>query len=468
MLSHRIRIKRRGYPIVAKIIDFLSMNFSSILFFYLFSQQDFYNGIIFSILFSIVFLLIGEYTSVYSYRIKSLRPQEFARLAGTCVLSFTFMEVLRVSFNYFNDLHLTGLWDFPLFPPPLLPYAVPLLTLLIIRLILLKQFRQKKMRVAIVGMTPAGLAAENELLKEYSSEKVDLSYYDDRDESRFGYLTRAPYRGKVDDLLERARNGDLDEIYIALPMAAVERIRHFIAMLSDTTVDTFIVPDLYSYSTHTTEVRMIGNMQAVSILSSPFDDGGAIIKRAEDLIFGTIITLLISPLMLIIAIGIKLTSRGPVIFKQDRYGLSGQKITVYKFRSMRVMENADVVIQATKQDPRVTRFGSFLRRKSLDELPQFINVLQGRMSIVGPRPHAIAHNEEYRKIVDNYMIRHKVKPGITGLAQVNGYRGEVDTLDKMEKRVQYDIEYIQNWSLWLDIKIILKTMTKGFSGENAY
>ena len=213
---------------------------------------------------------------------------------------------------------------------------------------------------------------------------------------------------------------------------------------------------------------MIGNMQAVSILSSPFDDGGAIIKRAEDLILGTIITILISTLMLIIALGIKLTSRGPIIFKQDRYGLSGQKITVYKFRSMRVMENADVVIQATKQDPRVTRFGSFLRRKSLDELPQFINVLQGRMSIVGPRPHAVAHNEEFRRIVDNYMIRHKVKPGITGLAQVNGYRGEVDTLDKMEKRVQYDIDYIQNWSLWLDIKIIFKTMTKGFSGENAY
>lgn len=468
MLSHRIRIKRRGYPIVAKLIDFLSMNFSSILFFYFFSQQDFYNGIIFSVLFSIVFLLIGEYTSVYSYRIKSLHPQEFTRLAGTCVLSFGFMEVLRVSFNYFNDLHLTGLWDFPLFPPPILPYAVPLLTLLIIRLILLRQFRQKTMHVAIVGMTPAGLAAENELLKEYSSEKIDLSYYDDRDESRFGYLTHAPYRGKVEDLLERARKGELDEIYIALPMAAVQRIRHFIAMLSDTTVDTFIVPDIYSYSTHTTEVRMIGNMQAISILSSPFDDGGAIIKRAEDLILGTIITILISPLMLIIALGIKLTSRGPIIFKQDRYGLSGQKITVYKFRSMRVMENADVVIQATRQDPRVTRFGSFLRRKSLDELPQFINVLQGRMSIVGPRPHAVAHNEEYRKIVDNYMIRHKVKPGITGLAQVSGYRGEVDTLDKMEKRIQYDIDYIQNWSLWLDIKIIFKTITKGFSGENAY
>ncbi|MGL5700721.1 MAG: undecaprenyl-phosphate glucose phosphotransferase [Kluyvera sp.] len=438
------------------------------LFFYLFSQQDFYNGIIFSILFSIVFLLIGEYTSVYNYRIKSLRLSEFPRFAGTCLLSFVFMEVLRISFNYFNDMHLTGLWDFPLFPPPLLPYAVPLLTVFIVRLVLIKRFKQKRLRIAIVGMTPAGLAAEQELLKEYSWEKIDLAYYDDRCESRFGYLTQAPYRGKVNDLLEQAKKGELDEIYIALPMAAVERIRHFLAMMSDTTVNTFIVPDLYAYSSHTTEVRMIGNMQAVSILSSPFDDGGAIIKRAEDLILGTLITLLISPLMLFIAIGIKLTSRGPVIFKQDRYGLSGQKITVYKFRSMRVMENADVVVQATKQDPRVTRFGSFLRRKSLDELPQFINVIQGRMSIVGPRPHAVAHNEEYRQIVNNYMIRHKVKPGITGLAQVNGYRGEVDTLDKMEKRIQYDIDYIQNWSLWLDIKIILKTMTKGFSGENAY
>ncbi|MEG0230555.1 MAG: undecaprenyl-phosphate glucose phosphotransferase [Hafnia sp.] len=468
MLSHRIRIKRRGYPIIAKFMDFFLMNFASILFFCLFSQQILYSGIIFSVLFSIVFLWFAEYTGVYNYRIKSLRFSEFYRLAGTCLLAFVFMECLRLLLTYFGKFRLPGLWEYDLFPPLIWPYLVPLLTVFIIRLILLKQFKQKKIRIAIVGMTPAGLAAERELLKEYSWEKIDLSYYDDREESRFGYLTHAPYLGKVNDLLERARKGDLDEIYIALPMAAVERIRHFLSMMSDTTVDTFIIPDLYSYSTYTTEVRMIGNMQAVSILSSPFDDGGAIIKRAEDLILGSIITLIIAPLMLLIAIGIKLTSRGPVIFKQDRYGLSGQKITVYKFRSMRVMENADVVIQATKKDPRVTRFGSFLRRKSLDELPQFINVLQGRMSIVGPRPHAIAHNEEYRQLVDNYMIRHKVKPGITGLAQISGYRGEVDTLDKMEKRIQYDINYIQNWSLWLDIKIIFQTITKGFSGENAY
>ncbi|HBC9702799.1 TPA: sugar transferase, partial [Escherichia coli] len=152
----------------------------------------------------------------------------------------------------------------------------------------------------------------------------------------------------------------------------------------------------------------------------------------------------------------------------DRYGLSGQKIKVWKFRTMKVMENDNTVLQATKNDPRVTSFGSFLRRTSLDELPQFINVIQGSMSIVGPRPHAVAHNEQYRRQVDNYMIRHKVKPGITGLAQIRGFRGETDTLYKMEKRIQCDIEYIKNWSLWLDIKIIFITIFKGFVGKNAY
>ncbi|HII3076696.1 TPA: undecaprenyl-phosphate glucose phosphotransferase, partial [Citrobacter freundii] len=239
-------------------------------------------------------------------------------------------------------------------------------------------------------------------------------------------------------------------------------------MMSDTTVDTYIVPDFYTYSNNMSKLRSIHNLQTIGIFSSPFEGAGSFIKRAEDLVLGSIIMVMISSLMLAIAIGIKLTSRGPVFFKQDRYGLSGQKIKVWKFRSMRVMENSDTVIQATKNDPRVTKFGSFLRRTSLDELPQFINVLQGSMSIVGPRPHAVTHNEQYRKQVENYMIRHKVKPGITGLAQINGFRGEIDALYKMEKRVQYDIEYIQNWSLWLDIKIIIKTIFKGFVGKNAY
>ncbi|HBS2773414.1 TPA: exopolysaccharide biosynthesis polyprenyl glycosylphosphotransferase, partial [Klebsiella quasipneumoniae subsp. similipneumoniae] len=167
-------------------------------------------------------------------------------------------------------------------------------------------------------------------------------------------------------------------------------------------------------------------------------------------------------------IGIKLTSPGPVLFKQNRYGLNGKQIQVWKFRTMRVMENSAVVTQATRNDPRITKFGAFLRKTSLDELPQFINVLQGRMSIVGPRPHAVAHNEQYRVLVENYMIRHKVKPGITGLAQINGFRGETDTLDKMEKRIQFDLQYIQSWSLLLDLKIIFLTFFRGFVGKNAF
>ncbi|RME08664.1 MAG: exopolysaccharide biosynthesis polyprenyl glycosylphosphotransferase, partial [Bacteroidetes bacterium] len=168
------------------------------------------------------------------------------------------------------------------------------------------------------------------------------------------------------------------------------------------------------------------------------------------------------------ALAVKLSSKGPVLFKQRRYGLDGQIVEVWKFRSMTVTEDGDNIRQARKNDPRVTPVGSFLRRTSLDELPQFINVLQGRMSIVGPRPHAVAHNEQYRKLIKGYMWRHKVKPGITGWAQVNGWRGETDTLEKMKKRVEYDLDYIRRWSLWLDLKIILLTVFKGFVGKNAY
>jgi len=181
-----------------------------------------------------------------------------------------------------------------------------------------------------------------------------------------------------------------------------------------------------------------------------------------------VILLLLWPVMLVIALGVKYSSPGPVLFKQRRYGLNGRRIKVYKFRTMSVCEDEENVPQAQKCDPRVTRFGAFLRRTSLDELPQFYNVLQGRMSVVGPRPHAVAHNEQYRKLIRGYMWRHKVKPGITGWAQINGWRGETDTPEKMQKRVEFDLDYIRNWSLWLDIKIVWLTLFRGFSDPNAY
>jgi putative colanic acid biosynthesis UDP-glucose lipid carrier transferase len=178
--------------------------------------------------------------------------------------------------------------------------------------------------------------------------------------------------------------------------------------------------------------------------------------------------LLTSPLMIAIAVAIKLTSPGKVIFKQRRYGLDGREIVVYKFRSMSVTEDSGDIRQATQDDDRVTRVGAFLRKYSLDELPQFINVLQGRMSVVGPRPHAVAHNEEYRPLVKGYMIRHKVNPGITGLAQVLGYRGETKTVEAMQKRVDYDLEYLRNWSLTMDLRIIAKTISLVFRDKMAY
>jgi putative colanic acid biosynthesis UDP-glucose lipid carrier transferase len=204
------------------------------------------------------------------------------------------------------------------------------------------------------------------------------------------------------------------------------------------------------------------------VCETPFYGVNGLIKRASDIVLAATILLLISPLMAGIAIGVKLSSPGPVLFNQRRYGLDGREIVIYKFRTMRVLEDGDVITQATRDDPRVTRFGAFLRQYSLDELPQFINVLQGRMSVVGPRPHAVAHNEMYRKLIRGYMIRHKAKPGITGLAQVNGLRGETDTLEKMRARIECDLAYLRNWSLLLDMKIVLKTVSVVLGRQNAY
>jgi putative colanic acid biosynthesis UDP-glucose lipid carrier transferase len=206
----------------------------------------------------------------------------------------------------------------------------------------------------------------------------------------------------------------------------------------------------------------------VSLLESPFVGINGLVKRLSDLMIAALLLVLLSPLMLLIAAGVKLGSPGPAIFRQRRNGLDGEEIVVYKFRSMRVQENGAQVRQATRDDPRVTPFGAFLRRTSLDELPQFINVLQGRMSIVGPRPHAVAHNEQYRPIIRSYMVRHKVRPGITGWAQVNGHRGETDVIEKMEARVAYDIEYLRNWSLGLDLRIIARTVKLVLLDRNAF
>jgi putative colanic acid biosynthesis UDP-glucose lipid carrier transferase len=238
--------------------------------------------------------------------------------------------------------------------------------------------------------------------------------------------------------------------------------------LKDTTASIYFVPDMFVTDLIQGHATTVCGTAVISVCESPFKGLDGIVKRVSDIVFSALILTLILPVMLVIAAAIKRESPGPVIFKQRRYGLDGQEIIVYKFRSMTVGEDGDHIVQARKSDPRITKLGAFLRRTSLDELPQFFNVLQGRMSIVGPRPHAVAHNEFYRKLIKGYMVRHKVKPGITGWAQINGFRGETETLGKMQNRIDCDLDYLRNWSLKLDIRIILRTIRVVLNDQKAY
>ncbi len=299
-----------------------------------------------------------------------------------------------------------------------------------------------------------------------------LGFFDDRWSERVDekHLLLQPKAllGNTASVAGFVKTHNVQRIYIALPMSAQPRILALLDDLRDTTASIYFVPDIFLYDLIQANITTIKGIPIVAVCESPFVGINNTIKRISDVVLSFLILLLIAPLMLLIAIGIKFSSPGPVLFKQRRYGLDGQEIVVYKFRSMTVMEDSDQVKQATRSDPRITRFGAFLRKTSLDELPQFINVLQGRMSIVGPRPHAVSHNEMYRSLIKGYMIRHKVKPGITGWAQVKGFRGETDTVDKMKARIDYDLEYLRNWSLFLDLLIIIKTIGVVFKDKNAY
>ena len=295
-----------------------------------------------------------------------------------------------------------------------------------------------------------------------------IGHLEDRDAARCAPETAEHIVGKISNALDCIKRHQIKDVYITLPLSAQPRIEKLIADLHDTAVSIYFVPDVAGVNVIQGRMRNMDGVPVVSLLESPFVGINGLAKRASDIVLASLILVLIAPVLLAVAIGVKRSSPGPIVFKQRRNGVDGKEILVYKFRSMRVMENGGKVTQATKGDPRVTPFGAFIRRTSLDELPQFINVLQGRMSIVGPRPHAVAHNEQYRELVQSYMLRHKVKPGITGWAQINGYRGETDTLDKMIGRVQYDIDYLRNWSLTMDMRIIAKTIKLTFWDKNAY
>lgn len=323
-------------------------------------------------------------------------------------------------------------------------------------------------RAVVVGCNEIGQRLAREFAHNPFNGVSFVGYFDDRERERLEGVGDAPILGRLDDLAAFVNANQVDHIYLALPMASQPRILRLLDDLKDTTVSIFFAPDIFVTDLIQGRLDHVGGMPVVAVCETPFTGLDGVIKRTSDIVLSILILVAISPVLLAVAAAVKLSSPGPVIFRQRRYGLDGKEIVVYKFRSMTTCDDGQNVKQATRGDQRITRVGAVLRRTSLDELPQFFNVLQGRMSIVGPRPHAVAHNEMYRKLVKGYMVRHKVKPGITGWAQVCGYRGETETVEKMEKRIEYDLEYLRTWSLGLDLWIIFKTVVLVVRDRNAY
>ena len=292
-----------------------------------------------------------------------------------------------------------------------------------------------------------------------------LGFFEDRKISRTPVIDSL---GGMEDVVPYVRDHRVKFVFISHPMSAQPRIRKLTEELLDTAASIYFVPDITTFEAICPRVDYHAGIPFFGVCESPFVGWNELIKRTSDVVISSTLLTLLSPLIATVAIAVKITSSGPVIFKQRRYGLYGESILVYKFRSMKVIEDGSTIVQARAGDPRLTFIGSFLRRTSLDELPQLVNVLQGRMSVVGPRPHAVAHNETYRRLIRGYMLRHKIRPGITGWAQVHGLRGETDTVEKMEARVRCDLEYVRNWSLWLDLWIIVRTVGVVLGRENAH
>ena len=322
-------------------------------------------------------------------------------------------------------------------------------------------------RHIIIGATEVGLELAKRVELDSSIGQF-LGFFDFRDRGRLPQLAPDQWAGACQGVADFVQRHAVDAIYIALPISTAPRIAELLKELRDTTASIYFVPNLFGFDLMQPRCLEIHGIPALAVCETPHLGMPGLRKRVIDILLAVTALTLLSAFMLATAVAVKLTSPGPVLFRQRRYGLNGEAISIYKFRSMTVCEDGAVVTQATPDDRRITPLGRFLRRTSLDELPQIFNVLEGKMSFVGPRPHAVAHNELYRKLISGYMIRYKVRPGITGWAQVNGLRGETDTVEKMRKRIEYDIDYMNNWSLWLDLRILARTALLVFRDDRAY
>lgn len=422
---------------------------------------------VFSFLFAALFVIMGEANRLYlSWRAQPLGEEALAILLAAVsalllagLIAFPLAWVVPglsaplIKHGFLDSLKLAAIWS-----------TVIVLCLLAYRLGLRALLRLA--RVAGMNTKPVLLVGDEAHRALLTRRMATVPWYGFEVIGGEEIATLSCPVGRA-RLVARAHAGEFANLYL---MGCHDRdsVASLLASLADAPVATYLVPDIFFNELIHPRVYSIAGVPAIGITSSPMLGSAGWLKRLEDIVLGSLILALVSVPMLLIAVAIKLSSRGPVFFRQMRYGLDGRPIAVMKFRTMRVCEDDENVRQATKGDPRVTRLGAILRRTSLDELPQFFNVLRGEMSIVGPRPHASAHNEYYRQLISNYMLRHKIKPGITGWAQVNGWRGETDELYKMERRVDFDLEYIRNWSIWFDLRIICLTIFHVLFNRDVY
>lgn len=413
------------------------------------------------------FVLFHQLQLYSSWRGRSMRTM-FGRLAASWGL--VLLAGLFISFLIHHVGNLSRLWLFYW-------YLTGISSLVALRVLVqsvLHYLRKKGINnknVLIVGYGRTGQEMHRRAMQlDWFGYEVKAVHADAQDAAALAKLgEQGSHRIEtLEEIPDYVMNNNIHEIWIALPMSASAQLERLQTVLRNALVDIRWVPDTLGVQMLSNKIGDFLGFPAVDLNRPISSDLSGLLKDAFDKAFSFVVLVLLLPVFACIGLGIKLSSPGPVLFTQPRHGLNGKKFHIYKFRSMHVHTEHQKVTQACKNDSRIFRFGQFLRRTSLDELPQFINVFLGDMSVVGPRPHALQHNDMYKDMLDTYMLRHRVKPGITGWAQIHGYRGETDTVDKMAKRVQFDLYYIQHWSMWMDMQIIAWTSYKGWTGKNAY
>lgn len=411
-------------------------------------------------------LSVFHYSGLYDFNTIVSWPSRMRQMVMLTALVMIILAALAVAFNIADQF--SRVWFFSSFVgSSLLMFVNRGIAKAVIRRYARSGVLVRNM--AIIGASGQARHLVSRLRQQDVPWKRIVGIFDDRRTRISHEIEGFPVLGNLDDLVAYVRRGLIQDVVITLPWSADARLVTIISKLRALPVHIYLGSDLIGYHFPRHREQMLEGVPVVEIASTPLAGWSGLVKSIEDKVIAGILVVLLSPLLLGIALAVRLDSPGPIIFRQRRYGFNNEVIIVYKFRSMyhnRPPEQG--VPQATRKDPRITRVGSILRRTSLDELPQLFNVLQGKMSLIGPRPHAVEHNEQFAKLIGGYHGRHKVKPGITGWAQVNGFRGETDTLEKMRLRVEHDIFYIENWSIWLDIKILFLTAFIGWTGKNAY